>query len=33
MADLAVGKHQCFVVENVMLVCQWYWGEAWKKDG
>lgn len=23
MADLAVGRHQCFAVENVMLVSQW----------
>lgn len=33
MADLAVGRHQYFAVENVMFVAQWYWGEAWKKDG
>lgn len=31
MADLAVGRHQCFAVENVRLVSQWYWVKLGRK--
>lgn len=33
MADLAVGRHQCFAVENVMLLSQWYWVKLGRKKG